>query len=86
MFVAGALGLTPARPQFATRRSNTMTRILIALALTLGTIAAAATPTLELSGNELRSWKQAEGTVYQADTQASSAREPRHDYPFTWNP
>jgi hypothetical protein len=63
-----------------------MTRILIALALTLGTSAAAATPTLELSGDEFRSWKRAEGTVYQADTQASVARESRHDYPFTWNP
>ena len=41
---------------------------------------------VELSGDELRIWKQAEGTVYQADMQASSAREPRHDYPFIWNP
>ena len=86
MFCRGRALPDPGAPAFATRKSNTMTRILIALALTLGTIAAAATPTLELSGNELRSWKQAEGTVYQADTQASSAREPRHDYPFTWNP
>jgi hypothetical protein len=63
-----------------------MKRTLLALALALGTTAAVATPTLQLSGDELRSFKRAEGTVYQADTQARDAREPRHDYPFTWNP
>lgn len=65
-----------------------MIRTLIVLALAFGATGASATPTLELSGDEFRSWKQPEGTVYQADTdtRASVAREPRHDYPFTWNP
>ncbi len=62
-----------------------MKRTLIALALSLGTTAALATPTLDLYGDGVQGWKRVEGTIYQSDVRAAAGtnmRDPRDYQPF----